>query len=263
MADYSYQYDLDGNLSQSTDADGNVNTYSYDSLNRETGETMDNGDGSVNTNSFSYDVEGNLLSAANTYAATTEATANSVAAYTYQYDTVGNMTDVTARLGSVASGEPIQLASGYDYNGNRTSLTATIGDTPDFANTYVYDALGNMTNITQSEQSIYGANSVAYKQVELGYDYDSRLTSVDSYSRTDPADPYTLYQAVAASYTYDNDARLTDLSYTAQSSTLAAYHWSYDNGNEVTDAYSYSDTSDGVRSNVELHDLGRHELHLR
>ena len=37
---------------------------------------------------------------------------------------------------------------------------------------------------------------------------------------------------------------LTDLSYTAQGSTLASYHWSYDADSQVTDAYSYSDTSD-------------------
>ena len=34
----SYQYDADGNLSQETDADGQVTKFSYDALNRETGE---------------------------------------------------------------------------------------------------------------------------------------------------------------------------------------------------------------------------------
>jgi YD repeat-containing protein len=34
----AYLYDADGNLTQKTDADGNVTDFSYDALNRETGE---------------------------------------------------------------------------------------------------------------------------------------------------------------------------------------------------------------------------------
>ena len=161
VADCSCQYDLNGNLIQSTDADGNLSTFSYDSLNEKTRETMDNGDGSVNTDSFSYDVEGNMLAAGNTYAATVSATPSTVASYTYVYDAVGNVLGQNAVLGGLETN--VVLSSGYDYNGHRTSLSANIGGTmqsdgtveygsgtPDFLNNYVYDALGEMTSITQA-----------------------------------------------------------------------------------------------------------------
>ena len=154
------------------------------------------------------------------------------------------------QLGSVS--QSVVLRSAYDYNGNRTNLSADIGGTmnsdgtasggtADFLNTYYYDALGEMTSITQSGQT--GGNDVAPKYVHLSYDADSRVSEIDRYATdsAETASPSNL--VVTSTNTYDNDAHLTDLSYTAQSSTLAAYHWSYDNDSQVTDAYSFSDAS--------------------
>ncbi|MGA2254531.1 MAG: RHS repeat domain-containing protein [Thermoguttaceae bacterium] len=154
----SNQYDLDGNLTRSTDADGRVNTYSYDSMNLETGETWyasaaaasaGVSDGMV---SYSFDVEGNMLSAANT------AYSDPVATYNYQYDRVGDVLVDNVELGDLSSADKVVLGSNYDYNGNRTSLSVNIGGTAkisedmvtgftggtnDFTNSYTYDALGH------------------------------------------------------------------------------------------------------------------------
>ena len=63
------QYDLDGNVTQTTDADGRVDTFAYDWSGRQTGETWyasttaqtdADSDGSL---SYSFDVEGNILEA--------------------------------------------------------------------------------------------------------------------------------------------------------------------------------------------------------
>ena len=99
--------------------------------------------------------------------------------YTYQYDSLGRQTAVT-------SANPYQptvtLTSGYDATGSnavgddlRTSLSATIDNTPDFLNTYTYDGDGNLTQVVQQGQA--GGNGVTAKQVQLEYD-DGQLTGV-------------------------------------------------------------------------------------
>ncbi len=256
VADSSYQYDLDGNLTQSTDADGNVNAYSYNSRNQETGETSYNGDGSVNTDTFSYDLDRNMLSAANTYAATTSSEPSNIASYSYVYGPEGVVGE-NIQLGGVS--QNVILSSAYDFNGNRTSLSANIGGTmnvdgtasggtPDFLNTYTYDALGDMTGITQTGQT--DGNGVTAKNFVLSYDSDRRLTGVNAYQSDSTSD-----QVYSAAYSYDADSDLTDLTYTTgpdeEGTVLAAYHRDYGNSGLVNDEYSYRDTSSGA--NIEDH----------
>ena len=79
-ANYYYRYDLDGNVTQSIDADGQVIQYQYNSANQETAETWyptaadaEAGTGSDGGETFTYDTNQNML------------TANNAAAdYTYQ-----------------------------------------------------------------------------------------------------------------------------------------------------------------------------------
>jgi len=250
-----YQYDANNNLTQATDRDGRVNVYGYDTLNRETVETWYNNandaaaqQNSTGARSFSYDLDSRMTAASNTASPNSGGSPSTVATYNYQYNSAGFVTGKTVQL----AGTPqILLGSKYDYDANRTSLAVNIGGTAnydgngnftgfsngtaDFINTYGYDFLANMTSIVQAGQ---GGNSVAAKSVALGYDADSRLTSTNLYNSTDTSVP-----VAASSYTYDHASRLTDLSYTAQGSTLAAYHWTYNNDSLVTDFYSRSDSS--------------------
>jgi len=67
----SYQYDLAGELTQSTDADGRVITYQYDAFGRETGEAWeDAGSLQTETLAFVYDALGRMLSASDGHFAT-------------------------------------------------------------------------------------------------------------------------------------------------------------------------------------------------
>jgi hypothetical protein len=50
----------------------------------------------------------------------------------------------------------------------------------------------------------------------------------------------------ASTYTYDAASRLTDLAYTAQSGTPAAYHWDYNTAGQVSDFYSRGDSNAGT-----------------
>ena len=156
------------------------------------------------------------------------------------------MTAVNAELGGLASN--VVLSSAYDAAGDRVSLSANIGGTlgasgavsggiPDFLNSYSYDSVGDMTGITQTGQA--GGNGVAPKNVTLAYNYNGLVTGIDAYASTGTAD-----QVYASTYSYDDDSRLTDLTYTnAQDSLIAGYHWDYDADSRVSDVYSRNDTT--------------------
>ena len=118
---------------------------------------------------YTYNNAGETLEASNTVGSSLYSTP--VADYTYSYDSVGNVSDVTAKFAGVTdeydNPVAIQLASAYDYNGDRTTLAANIGGatatldengdfsdfttgTDDFVNNYSYDPLGEMTKIVQT-----------------------------------------------------------------------------------------------------------------
>ena len=155
---------------------------------------------------------------------------------------------------------PINLASTFDYNGNRTDLSANIngsatfddtsgvftgfsGGTNDFLNTYAYNSLGNMTGIRQASN---GGNTVTGKTVGLSYNADRRLTGLDM--SQDVSDVSTLVSSSARSY--NGDSQLTDLMYTTATggggSVLAGYHWDYNGDGNVSDFYSHNDSSAGT-----------------
>ena len=99
----------------------------------------------------------------------------------------------------------------------------------EFVNDYSYDSRGDMTQVTQTE------STGAAEQADFAYDADARLTAVDRSQGTGGN-----YVTVANStYNYDDASRLTGLSYTDGSNSLAAYTWTYDNANRVA-GYTYT-----------------------
>ncbi|HEX7378019.1 MAG TPA: hypothetical protein VF278_12940 [Pirellulales bacterium] len=52
----------------------------------------------------------------------------------------------------------VVLASQYDPAGNRSSLSATIGGTKDFLNSYSYDTLSRLVTMQQVDQN--GGNAI-------------------------------------------------------------------------------------------------------
>ena len=215
-----YFYDADGNLTTSIDADGRAITYAYDHLGQETGETWYDASGNVSgTVSYGYDLAGDMTSAANT------ADGSHVANYSYYYDTTGDVTNVTAKLAGVTYGGlgyteiPISLASTYDYNGNCKTFSATVGGTTEFLNTYSYDSLGNMTGIQQTD-------CATPKNVVLGYDADSRLSSVGM--------DQSCNLVATANYSYNGDSQITEVSnQDAAQNNLSTYQCYYDNAGDL------------------------------
>ncbi len=107
----------------------------------------------ANTVTTKYDAAGDVSSVGDNYSS-----------YAYTYDGEASLATVD---NAGTSGAPhVVLTSGYDASGERTSLSATINGTPDFLNTYSYDALSRLTQISQQGQT--GGNAVAPKSIYYG-----------------------------------------------------------------------------------------------
>jgi RHS repeat-associated protein len=160
--------------------------------------------------SFSYNAGGELLSAE-----------DPDSSYAYSYDGLGRVTQVD---NDGTPGVPrVVLDMTYDANGNRTGLSATIGATADFANSYAYDGLGRMTRVEQLGQS--GGNGVAAKRVDLSYNALGQFTEIVRQTK-----PSSTWNEVATStYGYDSLHRLTSLDHTHGATDINDYTWTFDN----------------------------------
>lgn len=139
------------------------------------------------------------------------------------------------------SGVPrVILTSGYDSNGNRTSLSATIDGTDDFLNSYTYDALNRVTRIDQI--GVTGGNTVAEKRVDFAYKVDSRYDTITRYNDTAGG---SSDEIATATYTYDALGRLTGLDYEQGGTDLfTPYSWTYDDLNRITQMVHADGTTD-------------------
>jgi RHS repeat-associated protein len=230
----TYQYDADGDLLQETDPELQVTLYAHDHLNRQTGEQWYSSASTAaegptyasNVIAYTYDLDGDLLTAADDYSS-----------YTYAYDSFGQQVSVDNNGSGIggSSGTPnvpdVKLNSTYDAVGNRTSLSATIGGTADFVNTYSYDDLDREKQVLQGESTASGHDTVDSKLVNFTYFADGQFETIDRYNAL------TDSSGVAnSSYGYDDAGRITGLTHTeaGTSTTYAAYTWTYNNDSQVT-----------------------------
>ncbi len=109
-----YQYNTNGTLSQSTDANGNVTTYGYDTHGNQTGITHPS---PLGGESFTYDTVSRVSTSTDGLTQQTS----------YTYDNLDRITKL-----SYAGG--ITVSSVYDDNGNLSSMTDPTGTT-----SYTYD----------------------------------------------------------------------------------------------------------------------------
>ena len=120
----SYQYDLDGNLTQSTDADGRVKQFVYDALGRQVQENWLDGGGNVfHSIATYYDADGETIGVVETDVATAlHPTANpsSCTDYEYTYDADGDM--LSSRM---APGDLAQTATATVVNSALSSSSSS------------------------------------------------------------------------------------------------------------------------------------------
>ncbi|RCS55778.1 choice-of-anchor D domain [Bremerella cremea] len=231
-----YIYDAAGNLTYYTDRNGRVTRYSYDNLQRRTVERWWNGSSYDRYLTYKYDAASQLTEAS-----------DPDATYTFTYDNLGRNTSTEHDL--AALGFDVVIDETYDALGRRTGLAAEIDGTDDLVNSYAYDYLNRMTQVTQGSQA--GGNVVAEKRANFSYDAEDtyQFTSISRY-----ADLAGTELVATSTYGYDAADRITSLTHAdSSSSTLAGYTWSYDEGNRLTDftvagysaedaTYTYDDT---------------------
>jgi RHS repeat-associated protein len=204
-------YDLAGNLISERDANGNLTTFEYDG-NRLATETWYAVTGSVTSKSFTYDCEGNMLTAT-----------NSAGTYTMTYD--GN------RLTSETTPSGLTLSYTYDLDGNVTSIQDSQGG----LTTLVYD--GNEI-VSKTYQD---ANTQL--RVDFTYDLAGNLLTETHYS--DLAG--TQFQGTTQ-YAYDGNQLTSIYQADGNGNVLASYTYTYDEAgrlssetqNGITTNYAYN-----------------------
>ena len=192
-----YQYDANGNRTRLTDADNNVTSYAYDSLNRPTSIVTANG-----VTNYSYDKS----SAIKRVLYPTQATA------TYEYDNSGRVESiVNVQSGSVVSA----FTYAYDKNSNPVTITEQQGATPENI-TYEFDNLDRLVEAEYSDKRLAYTYDAAYNRtsetitdllagsptanqvvVDRGYAYNSRNQLDDVTDNLDPV--------ASTAYAYDGN----------------------------------------------------------
>jgi hypothetical protein len=65
----------------------------------------------------------------------------------YSYDALDPAATLTQTIAGLTP--TLTLSQQYDADGNRTQVAASIGETADYVNDYLYDNLGRMTDVKQ------------------------------------------------------------------------------------------------------------------
>ncbi|MGI8982005.1 MAG: Calx-beta domain-containing protein, partial [Pirellulaceae bacterium] len=196
----TFAYNSAGDLTSKLDRNGRKTTYEYDALHRQTAEKWRDGSNNViRTISSTFDNSLDLTGVS-----------DPAATYTYVYDNLGRVTQQTQEIAGLTP--DIILAQQFDAASNRTKLSATIGENPDFVNDYIYDNLNRLTSVTQ--QSGPGgemgmppyANAVAEKRVDFSYFADGQFNTITRYA------DLTVNERVAVQkHDYDGIGRLKRL----------------------------------------------------
>jgi YD repeat-containing protein len=164
----SYEYDLRGNIVQTTDADGNITRNSFDDQGKQSGET----DADGNTESWVYNAFGQLQSQTDLGGRQTA----------YHYDAAGRLTSSAAEATTLQAADTKTYT--YDGAGDLLQLVddgagLVLGDPGDSltssteTSTYRYDASGRQVF---EETSLNGTD---YQNEDLKYDALGRLSEID------------------------------------------------------------------------------------
>ncbi len=174
---HHYTYDDDGRMLTVKDAKGKITTYTYLKDN-----LVSTADPSGFTTTMSYDANDRLISRS-----------NPITSESMSYDQLGAVTQKTTALGSIT----------YQYDGlNRVTGVSR----PKKTATFTYD--NNNNRLSASAVDTGGSSLLSHLDVVYSYDDDNRLVS-----KTTTLDGT---QMESASYDYDGNSNLTNLSKTIQ-----------------------------------------------
>ena len=283
----TFGYDNDGNLTSIQAPLSRNTSESYDALNR-VSSTTDPGNGIT---AFAYDAEDNITSVTDPRNLTTSYSYNGLGDLTSQvspdtgtttntYDSAGNLATSTDARGAVAT-------YGYDALNRVTTIAYSLNGTTDqtlsftydqgsdgighltgvsdanHSASFSYDALGEMTGMSQTAAGITRSISYGYtngdvtsmttpsgQTVTYGYNADHEVTSIGvngttvlsnvAYEPFGPVDGWTWGNGSAFSRTFNGDGLITGISSPGIHETL-----SYDDASRIS---GISNTASGASS---------------
>lgn len=187
-------YDSTGNVTSTTDGEGNKISYTYDAYGRITSVTQPSGEGEAsNVTQYKYDEfdanskNGNTLNTVTDALGHTSVTTYNIAmqpvsvsdkgdgtvqaiSQNYTYDNKGRVKERKGSLGT---------SSTYDYDG-KDRVTAmhykNASGAEELRTTYTYDKSDNITSMT--DYNVAGTTATPYRYTEYKYDKLKRVTSV-------------------------------------------------------------------------------------
>jgi YD repeat-containing protein len=135
-------------------------------------------------------------------------------------DNLGRATTIQNILGSFAATH-FTFHQGFDSVGNRTELRGVHGTSNDFRNTYTYDKLRRMTEVTQTSQP--GGSAVLPKRVALEYNALGQRKKISRFESTG-----TTNAVATTDFTYDFANRLSSIAHKKGTTNLNTHSYTYD-----------------------------------
>ena len=267
----TFSYNLFGNMTAQTDANGNGTSYSYDYLNRRTSKTNAEG----HTEDYSYDTVGNWTGLTDpngnftgfAYTGNNELQTTTYPNFTAEtniYDAAGNRTGRVTRAGETIA---------FEYDDFNRLVKKIFPDSSE--TTYDYDQLGRMTDAANDDSTyefifnnlnqLTGVTFTDYtgNEYTTSYEYDlvgnkTKITYPESYyyyTRTyDALNRLDLVKdrdnSTIADYTYDDLNRRTRRDYL--NGTWATY--TYNDIGWLTDLVNWRTETDTISSFAYTHD---------
>ena len=229
-------YDANGNLSSSTDGNGNTTTYAYNpagelvTVTRPDSTTLGNDywadgrlhhqyDGANEATTYTYDAQGRLATMADPLGRTTTfgydpagnpltrqehggncAATPKTSCTTRTYDAANQLKTVTYSDGTT----PNVTAIGYDSLGRRTSMTDGTG-----SSVWGYDSLGRLSMSSNGASSTLGFSyDLAGRQTTLAYPGGSQQVT-RTFDDAGRLASITDWSSRTTTFSYDEDSRLT------------------------------------------------------
>jgi len=223
--DVTFEYGDPVLMTASVDRLGRRREYNYDSLRRLIGEVWKQGGLTINSLAYTYDPNDNMLSASDTNGA-----------YVMTYDRLDR---------KLTESQPfsVSLAMGYDANGNRTTLTDSLGG----VTTSIYNDVNNLTRRT------FGGSGQTPLRFDWTHTVRDQVASATRYSNLAGT-----VLVGTSTFGYDNVMRMTSLVHRNSSNTpIGSYTWGYDLADRVTSetfnavnkTFGYDDTNQLTNDN--------------
>ena len=133
--------------------------------------------------------------------------------------------------------DDVTFSAAYNTQGQRTSVTASIGTTEDYTNAYSYNNLRQVTQITQGDL-----------RVEFGYDQFARNHRILRYENNN--------RVAATDQAFDDLGRIEEIKHSAGTDVFADYDYTWDAASRITDLAmeflnsSYNDNVDYAYDNT-------------